>query len=79
MSITKSWKLREQLTAQFRAEAFNIINITQFAAPSTNPNNPGSFGVAQGTPNSNNPVVGEGGPRTGHGQVPSHDFEGREN
>jgi hypothetical protein len=63
MSVSKSFRLNERLTAQFRAEAFNIVNITQFAVPSSNPNTPSTFGVAQGTPNSNNPVVGEGGPR----------------
>jgi hypothetical protein len=63
LSVTKSWRFKERLTAQFRAEAFNVINHTQFASPSSNPNSPSSFGQTQATPNSNNPVVGEGGPR----------------
>ena len=63
MSISKSWKFKERLTAQFRAEAFNIINHTQFAQPASNIAAPGTFGIATATPNSNNPIVGEGGPR----------------
>ena len=63
MSIAKSWKFKERLTAQFRAEAFNLINHTQFAQPASNIAAPGTFGIATATPNSNNPIVGEGGPR----------------
>jgi hypothetical protein len=63
LSVTKSWKLNERFSAQFRAELFNIINHTQYATPSSNPNAPTSFGVTQATPNSNDPVVGEGGAR----------------
>ena len=61
--MTKSWKLNERFSAQLRAELFNIMNHTQYATPSTNPNAPTSFGVTQATPNSNDPVVGEGGAR----------------
>jgi Carboxypeptidase regulatory-like domain/TonB dependent receptor len=63
MSVTKSWKFKERLTAEFRAESFNLLNHTQFAQPSGNPDAPGTFGISNATPNSNNPVVGEGGPR----------------
>ncbi len=63
MSVSKSWKIQERYTVQFRAEAFNVVNSTQFASPSTDPNKPATFGVSASTPNSSSPVVGEGGPR----------------
>ena len=33
LSVTKSWKFQERLTAQFRAEFFNILNHPNFNAP----------------------------------------------
>jgi hypothetical protein len=33
LSITKAWKFKERLTAQFRAEAFNVLNHPNFANP----------------------------------------------
>ena len=63
MSVSKSWKIQERYTVQFRAEAFNVVNSTQFASPSTDPNKPATFGISSSTPNSSSPVVGEGGPR----------------
>ena len=70
LSITKSWKFRERLNAQFRAEVFNVLNHPNFAiqAPAnTNPTTPGAtaFGCACSTPDNarQNPVLGNGGNR----------------
>ena len=64
-SVTKDWKIKERLTAQFRWEAFNLLNRTQYAGIGANLGNPGSFGEATQTPDvaKSNPVVGSGGPR----------------
>jgi len=65
-SITKDWKLfNERLDAQFRAEAFNLLNQTQYAGIGANLGSPAAFGVATETPDvaKSNPVVGSGGPR----------------
>ena len=64
-SVSKLWKFRERYSAQFRAEFFNILNRTNFAAPGTDPSKglSGGFGYAKNTPDSANPVLGSGGPR----------------
>ncbi len=64
-SITKDWKFKEKLNAQFRAEAFNILNRTQYASASANLGAPNTFGESTNTPDvaKSNPVVGSGGPR----------------
>jgi len=69
MSISKNWRFGERLTAQFRAEAFNVLNHTQYnlngpsgiLGPSIS--SPLAFGVATSTPDSGNTVIGSGGPR----------------
>jgi hypothetical protein len=65
LSLTKDFKIKERLTAQFRAESFNLLNRTQYATPSVNLGAPSTFGLAPSTPDvaKNNPVVGSGGPR----------------
>lgn len=65
LSLTKDWKIKERLTAQFRAESFNLLNRTQYATPAVNLGAPSTFGLAPSTPDvaKNNPVVGSGGPR----------------
>jgi hypothetical protein len=70
LSLTKGWKFKERLNAQFRAEVFNILNHPNFAiqAPAnTNPTTPGptGFGCACSTPDNarQNPVLGSGGNR----------------
>jgi hypothetical protein len=73
MSVTKDWKFRERLTAQFRAEFFNILNHPSFANPygGTSGYGPGAFddpsstsifGCGCATPDQagGNPVVGSG-------------------
>jgi hypothetical protein len=78
LSVTKEFKFKERLTAQFRAEAFNILNRVNFANvfggpggsnantdPSANAGFAGPFGFTPFTPDvlSSNPVLGQGGPR----------------
>jgi hypothetical protein len=62
-SVVKAWQIKERLTAQFRADFYNITNATFFSAPTANLNSPSSFGVATSTPDTNSPFVGTGGPR----------------
>jgi hypothetical protein len=75
LSVTKSWKFRDRLTAQFRAEFFNILNHPNFTNPygSSNGFGPGGFsdpsstvmGCGCATPDQagGNPVLGSGGNR----------------
>jgi hypothetical protein len=69
VSLTKGWKFRERLNAQFRAEVFNVLNHPNFAiqAANANPTTPGAtgFGCACSTPDNarQNPVLGSGGNR----------------
>jgi hypothetical protein len=70
LSIYKDWKFKERLTAQFRAEFFNILNHPQFANPGGGPNGflhndpsvPNLFGCGCATPDvaGENPVLGSG-------------------
>jgi hypothetical protein len=52
--ISKTTKLRERLSLQFRADLFNILNHTQFGDPSNLDILSGSFGVINTTANFNN-------------------------
>jgi hypothetical protein len=76
-SVTKKWKLTERISTQFRAEFFNILNITTYANPSYpgqttgsgqhgNPTTTGGFGTALTTPDVSNanPQVGSGAARS---------------
>ncbi|HEV3329387.1 MAG TPA: carboxypeptidase regulatory-like domain-containing protein [Bryobacteraceae bacterium] len=76
MSITKVFRFRESLTAQFRAEFFNVLNHVNIANPYggpgggngfTDPSGTGGagFGFQNSTPDvvSSNAVLGSGGPR----------------
>jgi hypothetical protein len=65
MSIIKSWKIKERVTTQFRAEFYNVTNSTNFVAPIATLSTPSQFGQAQATPDVgvNSPIVGTGGPR----------------
>jgi hypothetical protein len=73
-SVTKVFKFKERLTAQFRAEFFNILNHPNFANPYGGPGGPTAsldpsggapFGFSSATPDaaSSNPVLGSGGAR----------------
>ncbi len=44
-SLFRNYKIRERVTAQFRAEVYNVMNHPSFAAPNTTPTS-SSFGVA---------------------------------
>ncbi len=72
-SVTKNWRFGERLTAQFRAEFFNVLNHPNFANPygGTSGYGPGNFddpsqtailGCGCATPDvaGGNPVVGSG-------------------
>jgi hypothetical protein len=77
LSVTKAFKFKEYLTAQFRAEFFNILNHPNFVNPAGGPGgggaslDPSAAGTSTGlgwvsnTPDiaSSNPVLGSGGPR----------------
>jgi hypothetical protein len=76
LSVTKTTKFKERLTAQFRAEFFNILNHPNFANPYggpsgfglgayADPSQPGQFGCGCATPDQagSNPVLGSGGNR----------------
>jgi len=76
MSVTKQMKFQERLTAQFRAEFFNILNHPNFANPYggpsgfglgayADPSAIGQFGCGCATPDQagSNPVLGSGGNR----------------
>ena len=67
-SIFKNWTFKDRLTAQFRAEFFNILNFTNYANPSlvgTNDPSAGQFGCGCETPDvaNTNPVLGSGAAR----------------
>jgi hypothetical protein len=60
-SVNKNWKFKERYTVQFRAEFFNVLNRTLVSgAGGTALNAPASFGIATSTPDSGNPVIGNG-------------------
>jgi hypothetical protein len=74
-SLAKNWRFRERLTAQFRAEFFNILNHPNFANPFGGQNGFGmndpsvlatGFGCGCATPDvaASNPVLGSGGSRS---------------
>jgi len=75
LSISKNWKFKERLTAQFRAEAFNVTNHPNFANPwggtsgygagVTADPSVGPFGCGCATPDvaAVNPVLGSGSAR----------------
>ncbi len=65
-SLFKNWTVKERLTAQFRAEFFNILNKTILANPGSGGlTGNGSLGCGCQTPDSagQNPLLGTGGAR----------------
>jgi hypothetical protein len=76
LSVTKQWKFQERVTAQFRAEFFNILNHPNFTNPygassgfgiggAADPSQTSLFGCGCATPDqaAGNPVLGSGGNR----------------
>ena len=63
LSITKTWKFKERMTAQFRAEFFNIWNAVEYAPPAGNLASPSTFGASATTPNLLSLIFGNGSPR----------------
>jgi outer membrane receptor protein involved in Fe transport len=73
LSVVKNFKFKERLTAQIRAEAFNVLNHPNFANPFggqngfafNDPSSTGTFGCGCKTPDgaASNPVIGSGGSR----------------
>ena len=68
LSVFKDFKLKENITAEFRAEFYNLFNRADFAVPATvNPESGLGFGCACTTLDAagqNNSVLGSGGPRS---------------
>jgi hypothetical protein len=75
VSVIKETKIKERLTAQFRAEFFNVLNHANFSDPNGPANagfndpstgNAGNFGCGCNTPDQSapNPVLGTGGSRS---------------
>ena len=64
-SIFKSTTIKERVTAQFRAEVFNILNHPNYAGTGTSPSATTSFGCACSTPDQSatNPYLGTGAAR----------------
>ena len=74
LSVSKTTKIKERLSAQFRAEAFNIFNHPNIGNPNGGPGGGGNsftnpsganFGSRNSTPDiiNSNPVLGAGGAR----------------
>jgi hypothetical protein len=68
LSVSKNFKLKENITAQFRAEFYNLFNRADFAVPATTGAESGlGLGCACATLDAagqNNSVLGSGGPRS---------------
>ena len=59
-SVAKEWKFVERLTAQFRAEAFNVTNSRNYGPASGEPLFSSSFGVSTAPVTAGNAVNGTG-------------------
>ena len=65
-SLFKNWTIKERLTAQFRAEVFNILNHTILANPGGGGlTGDGTLGLSANTPDAagQNPLLGTGAAR----------------
>jgi hypothetical protein len=72
LSLQKNWLIKERVTAQFRAEAFNMLNRVDYSTPGSygvlagnDLSQPTVFGTSQATDDisKGNPLTGPGGPR----------------
>jgi hypothetical protein len=73
VSVLKNTRITERVTAQFRAEFFNVLNHANFASPAASGNNlltaGSSFGLSQESANMSvggllSPLFNSGGPRS---------------
>jgi hypothetical protein len=62
LSLTKDTRIKERLTAEFRAEFYNVLNTPVFSGGSGSITS-ALFGRSTSTPNGANPINGTGGPR----------------
>jgi len=64
LSVNKTTRIVENVSVQFRAEAFNLFNRPNFSLPNVDRNS-SAFGAISETPDvtAGNPRLGEGGPR----------------
>jgi hypothetical protein len=68
MSVTKTHRITERVSAEFRAEFFNLLNHPAFGQPESDlgcDSGTCNLGVSTSTPDTDatNPVLGSGGPR----------------
>ena len=65
LAVHKDWHVKERYTAEFRAEAFNFSNRTNYYTPVIVLGDNGTFGESQQTPDVGKgvTVTGLGGPR----------------
>jgi hypothetical protein len=65
LSLSKTWKIRERISLQGSASAFNVLNVRSYNQGFTGNivNVPALFGVSSGQPSDGNPVNGTGGAR----------------
>lgn len=65
LNLTKTTKITERLKVQFRWEVYNVANRANFVStPETTNIRNGAFGNLGSTPDSSNPGIAQGGPRT---------------
>jgi hypothetical protein len=60
LSFTKTTHFKERYSADFRVDFFNVLNRTSYAAPGVTLTSPNTFGQAASTPDTSNPVIGNG-------------------
>lgn len=65
ISLNKQWTIKERYHAQFRFDAFNLFNRTQYYGDGLNLGAPNTFGAATGTPDvvAGGGIFSNGGPR----------------
>jgi hypothetical protein len=62
-SLTKTWKITERFSTQFRVEVYNLPNTTHYAAPGANLGAPSTFGQSKATLNTGGISISAGAQR----------------